>query len=50
MVLQCKNESQENGREISFGGCVMSAGYSWDGQEHRINSFEDYYKWRMLHC
>ena len=35
----------EDGREISFEGCVLCYTRSVDGQEHEINSFEDFFRW-----
>lgn len=35
----------EDGQEISFEGSVLSETRSIDGQEHEINSFEDFFRW-----
>ena len=36
----------EDGHEIVFDGLIMSGYYSIDGEEHEINSFEDYFRLR----
>ena len=36
----------EDGHEIVFDGLVISGDYSIDGEEHEINSFEDYFRLR----
>ena len=36
----------EDGHEVVFDGLVMRGGMSIDGEEHEINSFEDYFRLR----
>jgi len=38
----------EDGQEISFEGVIMDGAHSIDGEEHKIHSFEDYFRLRYF--